>query len=533
VILPEVEKRTRELVLAELDRRGVSVTTGSAVNRITTDAIILDDDTAIDADLVIWATGATPPKLLSQLDLALDERGFIATDKTLQSTSAPGVFAVGDTGTILDASLPKAGVYAVRQGPVLWENIHRCLDGLPLEQYQPQQSFLKLINLGDGRAIGQWKKFPFSGRWVMRLKDWIDTRFMEKYQVETMTAEGAASMDGGGAEEAMQCRGCGCKLGSDVLESALESSEGIDFDDAAEIGDVGGSTLVASTDFFSAPVEDPFLAGRIAALHSASDIIATGAAVTQALANVVLPDGDRASQQRALQDFLSGARCEFDAMEATIVGGHTIVGPRMEIGFTVIGKPLGQELIRKRNLRPGDRLYLTKPLGIGVLLAAHMRSECPGRAYSALVEAMLQRQHPLAQIAVDLGVDAGTDVTGFGLAGHLVELLTASHVSAVVDLDAVPILPHAIQFVASGIESSLAPDNRRAEAFVSATDQIRQREEYRILFDPQTCGGLLLGVREDQQERFLSEVAAIGLPEPINIGRVADGGQNAKLLSIR
>jgi selenide,water dikinase len=213
-------------------------------------------------------------------------------------------------------------------------------------------------------------------------------------------------------------------------------------------------------------------------------------------------------------------------MNGAIVGGHTIVGPRMEIGFTVIGRPLGESLIRKRNLRPGDHLYLTKPLGIGVLLAAHMRSLCPARAYSTLLDAMLQRQHGLAQIAVDGGIDAGTDVTGFGLAGHLIEMLTASDVSAVIELDSVPILPGAIELCDAGIESSLAPDNRKAEARIGAEESVRQTARYRMLFDPQTCGGLLLGVRDDQQAKFLSEVAAIGLPAPARIGRVHQRGDH-------
>ncbi len=291
-------------------------------------------------------------------------------------------------------------------------------------------------------------------------------------------------------------------------------------------GDPATRRLVASTDFFSSPVDDPYLAGRIAALHSASDIIATGAEVTQALANVVLPEGPRATQRRALSDFLVGARQEFEAMKASIVGGHTIVGPRMEIGFTVIGQALGDQLIRKRNLRVDDRLYLTKPLGIGVLLAAHMRSQCPAVGYASLLDAMLQRQHGLATVAVESGVDAGTDVTGFGLAGHLIEMLEASDLSAVIDLDAIPILASAAELCAAGIESSLAPENRKAESFIVVDDSIRHRPEYGLLFDPQTCGGLLLGVSEEQEAAFVQAVTAFGLPAPALIGRVHPRAEN-------
>ena len=195
----------------------------------------------------------------------------------------------------------------------------------------------------------------------------------------------------------------------------------------------------------------------------------------------------------------------------------------------MIGKPCGDTLIRKSNLRPGDGLYLTKPIGIGVLLAAHMRSACSGRDFHCLMGAILERQHELARIAAGLGIDAGTDVTGFGLAGHLIEMLTASNVAAEIQLDAIPLLSGAIQAVASGIESSLAPANRNAELSIAAGEAVRQRTEYNLLFDPQTCGGLLIGVDEDKAQRFIAEVTARGIRRPVRIGQVTDDQRDPPL----
>ena len=130
-------------------------------------------------------------------------------------------------------------------------------------------------------------------------------------------------------------------------------------------------------------------------------------------------------QQRVLYEVMSGAKREFEAMGAAIVGGHTIVGPRMETGFTVVGKTIGDQPIRKGNLKVGDRLFLTKPLGIGVLLAAQMRGQCRSQWYESLIESMLRPQLAYAHIANELAVTAGTDVTGFGLVGHLIEMLSA------------------------------------------------------------------------------------------------------------
>ncbi len=508
-ILAGVIPSFRDRVRAELQQRDVGVSTGRIVVRVTPEGVWLNNGELIEADLVIWATGATAPPVLSQLQLPVDQRGFIATDATLRSTSGAAVFAVGDSGTIISGKLAKAGVYAVRQGPILWENIQKLLTGKTLEEFRPQKSFLKLLNTGDGSAIGEYKGFSFSGRWVMKWKDRIDRKFMRMYQ--NLYAKNA---DG----EQMQCKGCGCKVSGDILESVLQNAEsssdsilkGDALDDAAEIPMSLGNSVMASTDFFSSPFDDHYLAGRIAALHSASDLIAMGATVKAALANVVLPEGDATSQRFAFSDLMQGARREFTALGAAIAGGHTIVGPRLEIGFTVIGEAIAQGgILRKGNLRVGDVLYLTKPLGIGVLLAAHMQNACSAMDYQALVAAMLERQHEVVAVAVRLGITAATDVTGFGLIGHLVEMLKASNTSAELCLRQIPLLPGVAAAIAGGIESTLAPQNRYVESLIKIEQQYRSYPEYKSLFDPQTCGGLLLGVAREIAEQFQHDTAAI------------------------
>ncbi len=527
-VIPSMRKR----VLDVLQQRNIPVRTGKTILRADDDGLHLNDGSLVEADLIIWATGASHPELLSQLDLPVDGRGFLATNNTLQSTSALPIFAVGDTGTIVTEKLPKAGVYAVRQGPILWQNIQATLSHEPLTPYVPQRSFLKLLNTGDGHAIGEWKGFSFGGRLAMQLKQRIDSRFMKMYRVPDIADSSA---------EPMQCKGCGCKLGGAVLEGALTSVMGNsatalikqeDMDDAAIINTSAGQ-IVASTDFFSNPFDDPFLAGRVVALHSASDLIAMGASVTAALANVVLPKGESNSQRQALHELLAGARLEFEAMGGSIVGGHTIVGPRWEVGFTVIGEPLSEALLRKQNLAVGDILYVTKPLGIGVLSAAHMRSQCRARDYQTLIETMLQRQHPIAAIAAQLGINAGTDITGFGLAGHLIEMLKASQTSATLYLNKLPILPGTARAIESGIESTLAPDNRHIECLLEATTANIARPEYKVLFDPQTSGGLLLGVSPSLASAFEQRIKDAGIGPAIAVGEVISPSDTGRLLNIK
>lgn len=527
-VIPSMRKRVMDV----LEQRDVSVRTSKTILRADDDGLHLNDGSLVEADLIIWATGASPPELLNKLDIPLDNRGFLATNNKLQSTSALPIFAVGDTGTIVTEKLPKAGVYAVRQGPILWRNIQAMLAGEPLTPYEPQRSFLKLLNTGDGNAIGEWKGFSFGGSLAMRLKNRIDSRFMKMYRVPDITNS---------SSEPMQCKGCGCKLGGAVLEGALSSTMGPsatalikreDMDDAAIINTSAGQ-IVASTDFFSNPFDDPFLAGRVVALHSASDLIAMGASVKAALANVVLPKGESHSQRQALHELLEGARMEFEAMGGSIVGGHTIVGPRWEVGFTVIGEPLSEALLRKQNLAVGDILYVTKPLGIGVLSAAHMRSQCCARDYQTLIETMLQRQHPIATIASHLGINAGTDITGFGLAGHLIEMLKASQTSATLNLNKLPILPGTARAIDKGIESTLAPDNRHIECLLQATAAQTSTAEYKVLFDPQTSGGMLLGVSPKLAPAFEQQIKDAGIGPATAVGEVTAQVESNHLLNIR
>ena len=509
-ILPDMEAGTRDRVLSTFRQRGVDITASATVTEVNEHGLVFSNGDSIAADLVIWSTGAAPPPLLAELGLKTDERGFLLTRDTLQTISSDQIFAVGDTGTIEDAETPKAGVYAVRQGPTLWENLQRSLINAPMLRYRPQHSFLKLINLGDGTAVGQWNRWSFGGRWVMKWKHTIDSGFMEKFRIRPMQDQ----------DVEMQCRGCGCKVGSELLETALPAAGELKMEDAAEIGEQGVHRWVASTDFFSSPFSDPFLTGRIAALHSASDILASGAVPTSALSNIVLPEGAAVAQKDHLRDLLAGARKEFQSLGATIVGGHTIEGPRMEIGFTVIGKSRAESLIHKGHLKINDGLFLTKPIGIGVLLAAHMRSQCAADDYLGLIDAMLAPQAGYASIATEMGIQAGTDITGFGLAGHLLEMLTASQVSATIDLESIPCLKGAEHAINKGIASSLAPNNRLAAAKIETTPPIRQQPRFDLLFDPQTCGGLLFGVPKSQEDTFMDYAQKKQLTPPVKIGIV-------------
>jgi selenide,water dikinase len=302
-------------------------------------------------------------------------------------------------------------------------------------------------------------------------------------------------------------------------------------DDAAVLQFTAGRTIV-TTDFFVAPLDDPYLVGRIAALNAVSDAFAMGARPVAALAIATIPDSTSAQQEELLYQLLAGSQREFAPTRTALVGGHTIEGEQITIGFTILAEPLGNELCTKTALTPGDALVLTKPLGTGVLLAAHGRALCPASSFPPLLQTMLTSNGPAAELAVEHGVRAMTDVTGFGLAGHLLEMLRASHVAAELDLASVPLLPGAGDLFARGIESTLAPSNRQTEVDISCSNSLRTTPSYAALFDPQTSGGLLLGIASDRANALVTQLRERHGVTAVRIGHVMPGDAAQPLLRL-
>jgi selenide,water dikinase len=509
-----IQPRTAELVRREFESRGVKLILNQRVLKVADGSVGLENGEQLHADLILWATNAEAPAILATLGLPTDERGFLATRPTLQTTADQPIFAVGDSGTIIASPMPKAGVYAVRQGPILRKNLRRLVEKQPLLTYRPQKGFLKLLNTGDGRAIGEYRSFSFQGRWCFQLKNGIDSRFIDKYQdYRPMSQLGAMTPS---PETAMRCAGCGGKVGGSILASVLNRLEhstssrvlvGLDApDDAAVVRPSSNGALILSADFFAAPLDDPFLVGRLAALHAASDAFAMGAKPSVALALATVPYGRPRQQEQWLMELLSGGLAELKRMGTTLAGGHTIEGPQPTVGFTILAEPGSGRLLTKGGLRAGDHLILTKPLGTGMLLAAHMRAACRADWMSELLHTMLSSNEEASAVTERYDITSVTDITGFGLAGHLLEMLRASLLAAELHLNQLPLLPGVIELWAQQIESTLAPANRAVEAEIDVATHLRESAEYAVLFDPQTCGGLLLGVPEPNVQEVMQQL---------------------------
>jgi selenide,water dikinase len=545
-------RAVRAAVEREAARRGVELRTNLRVLRVEAEAVVAEDvreragagPVTLASDLVVWATGAAPVAFPSHdgvSRLATDEHGFLLVRDTLQAEGFDHVLAAGDCARLVRHPwVPRAGVYAVRQGPFLEHNLRALVEGRPLRPYRPQRDFLSLLNLGGGRALGaKWGR-AFAGRSVFRLKDWIDRRFMDRFQMLDEAGRARASNAklgamGGDDEEEMSCGGCAAKLGAEPLSAALAALPkpptdesvvlGLDArDDVAATVAGGGGTTLHNVDVIRAFCDDPWLVGRVAAANALSDLHAKGGRPRHAQAIIGLPEHPPQTAREELFHTLAGIRSILDPLGVSLLGGHTTLGEALTVGLAVSGDgPAPDALLRQTGARAGDRLLITQPIGTGVVLAADMQGLASGAQIEA-VHAVMQHTNDVAgRIALSgEGTHAATDVTGFGLAGHLLTLLDEGTLDARLERDAIPLLPGARALWETGLRSTAHPPNR--DAFLPRVRGARPLDEA-WLFDPQTAGGLLLAVAPDAVETTTLAFRAAGEPPVVAIGTLVPSSE--------
>lgn len=538
-LLPAMPARMGACLAATLATRDIAVLCGARVTGVDARALHLSDGREHAADIVVWTTQAKAAPWLRDTGLALDADGFIRVSATLQSVSHPGVFAAGDIATVDGAPRPKSGVFAVRQGKPLSENLRRFVAQRRLVQHRAQRDAMYLLATADGRAVGTRNGFVFEGAWVWRWKDRIDRRFMQMFNaLPEMPASEAPALHGVADAQAMaeisaaamRCGGCGAKVGASVLSRTLGSlvpairsdvMAGLDEPDDAAIIDTGGTQLsVHTVDYFRAIIDDPYLFGKIAANHALGDVFAMGAAPQSALAIATVPYGLEVKVEADLSAMMTGANEVLRAAGCALAGGHTSEGAELALGFAVTGLVARDAALRKGGLRPGDALILTKPVGTGALLAAHMRAKAKARWVFDAIAHMQVSNGPAARVLRAHGARAMTDVTGFGLIGHLAEMLRASACAARLSLPDVPLLDGLQETMARGIFSSLQPQNVRLRRSISNLDVAAAAPTFPALFDPQTAGGLLAGIPRENVAACLTALEASGYARARVVGIV-------------
>lgn len=331
--------------------------------------------------------------------------------------------------------------------------------------------------------------------------------------------------------ELTDCGGCAAKLGADLLAEALaglgagagppvpELLAGLDPpDDAAAYRVADDLAVLGTLDFFPPLVDDPVAFGEIAAANALSDIFAMGGRVLFALSIAAFPEE---MPRDVLATIFAAAAGKVREAGGVLAGGHTIRDPEPKYGLAVVGAAHPERLMRKGGARVGDRLLLTKRLGTGLLVSGRRQGRTSDDELAAAVDQMCLLNRGASEVLVSNGVVAATDVTGFGLLGHALEMARASEARLAFDARSLPVLPGALELARAGVETGGAAHNRRFVAPGLVLGPVAP-EAVVIAHDPQTSGGLLAAIPPERIEEVDHDLAVVGV-DRWWIGRVEEG----------
>lgn len=533
-----------ELAKRSAQRQGIEVITDVDVVEVVEGELRAIDGRTFRLDEILWCTSAVGPEWASRTDMDLDKRGFVLTNQYLQSVSHPFVFATGDIGTQKDTPSAKAGVFAVRQAPILYENIRRFLLQQPMKAYKPQKDFLSLMATGGKRAIASRGRFAVEADWVWRWKDHIDRTFMRRFSdLPVMKVENSPvvpealrePLQGSLINNPMKCKGCGAKVSASVLKDVIQSLNIVQRSDvlsgvsqAADTAIVSlpSYMLVQSVDHINAIVDDAYVLGRIAALHALSDVVTVNAIPHSAQVLVCLPTATESISKRDLTQLMSGLVDALNDENCVLLGGHTTEGSELSIGVVINAtQKVGsiENALTDYNSVPADNdvLILTQGLGTGVLFAGSMQQKGKGRNIQNALKQMQTSNRGAAELLRQHGASVITDVTGFGLLGHLDSLLRSfpSDIGAQVTLKSVPMLAGAKAMAKQGVRSTLWPSNSKILDQVTVSDSADE-DHLSLLCDPQTSGGLLAIVPAEQQQLSIASLQKAGYSQASVIGSI-------------
>lgn len=276
--------------------------------------------------------------------------------------------------------------------------------------------------------------------------------------------------------------------------------------------------LVQTVDFFTPVADDPFVYGQIAAVNSLNDVYAMGGTPLTALSIVCYPQtGDWA----VLGEILAGGQSAMNSENVVVIGGHSVDDQEMKFGYSVTGVVDPKHVVTNAGAKPGDVLFLTKPIGTGAINTAVKKGTARPETITAAIEAMTRSASAASKAMQKVGVNACTDVTGFGLLGHAYEMAKASNVTIGISSEAVPLLPDVLELIADGMLTRGDKNNR---VYVGETVSMSggiSKEMQSALFDPQTAGGLLVSLPSERESQFQREV-----PDAVRIGVVSEKGSH-------
>ena len=495
-LLPNFNESSKNKVFKILKKNDIQIINNDPVKKVTDDSLITLKNSTYKVDKIILATNGVAPNWLKKTDLELCNKGFIITNKMFQ-TNFDYIFASGDIINFDRMDIQKSGVYAVRSGKVLSLNLRSFILNKKLRSYYPQKHILALVGLSNGKALANKMFFSNISKLNLLIKKTIDQKFINKYKI--LIPNNSKK----GNYQDMECKGCAAKISQISLKKILPKEIITHSKDASQIPDY--NELFHSVDMINSIITDPFILGKISANHALSDIYASGTFPISAQMILQLPSSAENIQTRDLEQIYIGAKMIFDENKCKINGGHTMVGEDSNptIGFSVIGKSNNKNI--HKEISHGDLVFLTGKIGSGLIFAGINNNKIDSFYQKEVLRQMITGNLKIGKILNKLNTLCCTDVTGFGLANHLINLINRNRNSFgfSIKLNEIPTFEGVEKSLKMNVRSTFYEKNyEAAKDFIYFKENLTTKKE--ILFDPQTVGGLVFVISKKSRSNVLN-----------------------------
>jgi selenide,water dikinase len=514
-LLSTFPQKTKLTSLKTLEKFKIDIIEYKRVLEVKPKQIILSDKSMLKIDKAILSTNSMTPKWLAKSDILLTKDNYILVNKSFQ-TNYKYVFASGDVIDFNNQNLKKAGVFAVRSGKPLAINIRKFILGKKLVEYKFNKNYLALIGTSKRSAIATKYNLTFNSRFFFYLKKYIDQNFIKKFsdfRIRKKFTLDALKTDVlnifvkhkekiTDENDIMQCKGCAAKVPLNALKQALPKDIVSTSEDAVSVP--GHPELYQTVDMISSIITDPFLLGKIAANHSISDMVSVNSKITSAMMILQLPLSKTEINSRDLEQVLLGANEIFKTIDCPLIGGHTMIGKDKDpiIGFSILGQKQKKIKIVKnrRKIKTKDLLILTEKIGSGLIFAGINNYLIDSYFQIDVIKQMIKGNLNFGKISNQLNILSMTDITGFGLANHLLNLIKRdnSKTGLTIYPNKIPLFEGVNECLNKDIKSSLFKSNYD----IAQKDIIYKRDKSKldnILYDPQTVGGIAFIIPQEEK----------------------------------
>ena len=488
------------------------------VLEIKKNELFMSNGEILPSDLNLISTGAEIPEWVQNSSLKKID-GFIGIKTTLQSINDEHIFAAGDVASIQSFQRPKSGVMAVRQGQILKENIFLKIQGKKLKKFRPQKNWIYIIGTYADKALLNYYNFSFHAKWCWILKKWIDKSFMNKFSFPNKLnmKKKIVSYDFFKiSNKEMYCQGCGSKVSKTTLiDYLLENSNNNELADSSIVTFPNNQILQTADHIKLFNSIDPYDFGMISYLHSQNDIIAAGGNVHSLNVSVGVPFGEGNSEIFYLKSFMRGIEYLSKIDNASIISGHSY--QTSEPGITINMNGIYEYESKKNLAKENNLIYLSKPLGVGYLLAAYFKNSnlLNAQDFREVLSSMKLSNINASVAAKKNQTNSMTDISGFGLASHLGDICKSSELTANIHLDEKILINSDLEILKKFQSTGYKSNYQSVSHFVSCDGNNPYID---IIYDPQTNGPLLMIIDVNKKNSFEKAFLSLYQKKPILLG---------------